>query len=202
MRSSHCDFSFLSLLTLIFIWLPSFFPLPAQFPSVTLSLQIDNSSVVSLTLFLQGGPGSIFSRAAVQKLASYGNFSIWEIPHGLDDQKLGLVLLKAGIDPGGTASSAFFQYYEEIDKWTNSTVKDICPSVESLGKMGCHKFVAPLNQIVFYHGGGKPFEERLEKVKKIWNAPSWVYFYSDGGYGVKLCRYFGPKLCEGRFVLP
>jgi hypothetical protein len=158
--------------------------------------------IVNGPIYPSGGPGSIFSRAAVQKLASYGNFSIWEIPYGVDDQKFALVLLEAGIDPGGTASSAFFEYFDEIDNWTNSTVKEICPLVESLGNLGCHKFVAPLNQIVFFHGGKYPFEQRFERVKKIWSAQSWVYFHSDGGYQVRLCRYFGPKLFQGKFLQP
>jgi hypothetical protein len=161
-------------------------------------------------LYHRGGPGSIYSRAAVRRLAPFGNWSIWALFEGDDDKRIGLAMEQADIDVPETASSAFIGFDWTDDRlrglrtanYSDLQVNDPCPKVALIERSGCRKFVAPLNQVVFYHVRYANFSQRLTMAKSVWNAPPWLFFHHDAGWESALCRYTGEKLYEGYFPLP
>jgi hypothetical protein len=171
---------------------------------------IRGDCIVNGPIYLQGGAGSVFSRAAVRQLAPLGNYTVWGIWQEHDDQRLGRTIDQANIDIVYTSSSAFWscdwgdEKFRglETGNYSDLDVQNPCPKISELDRNGCRKYLAPINQVVFFHTKYTNFDQRMQMTKNVWNAPPWLFFYHYEGWLSQPCRYTGEKFYSGIFPMP
>jgi hypothetical protein len=178
---------------------------------------VRGNCIVNGPVYLQGGAGTILSRAAFEMLAGHMEETLdhyQEIQRdNYDDIIFGWLLERLDIPLVTTQSTAFLGYeFEGSGKYAmrtgNFSVLPECP--ERLDQEGCRRYVAPVRNIVFHHGGtpGKRnlhFNEHLEQFKNLWSAPLDVQYYigqHSFGWIPHMCRGTPSENPSAPFVHP
>lgn len=165
---------------------------------------IRSDCIVNGPVYPQGGGGMILSRRAVEQLAPFGNYSIWEIWQDSPDMRIGHVMNHVFSGTSWYTSTAVLGCsLDELDferaRVANFTGLPACPDPSTLSNEDCMRFVAPLRQLVFvhigraFHNGAGWLKERYEIAQNLWNAPPEVSFWPSGLYSKSLCWRAGPN---------
>jgi hypothetical protein len=195
---------------------PLMIELEKQYDPLT-DFVVRGNCIVHGLSYPQGGVGTIISRFAFKTMSDKMEAMLPILPlgtlSGYDDMLFGAMIKKLNISVAETQSTAFLGYRfdgpgEPAMRTGNFSGLPPCPV--RLDQEGCRRYFAPVRDIVFHHDGtdgprSLDFEEELEMMRNLWNAPPDVQWYVaefHEGYIPRMCRRTPPAPGKGRFVKP
>jgi hypothetical protein len=154
--------------------------------------------IINGPVYPQGGSGVVLSRQAVEQLAPFGNYSIWGFWEGCPDMRLGRLMNKIFHGTAWYTSTAFLgssldgSDFSRIYRGNFSGLPH-CPDPTTFSQIGCRRFLAPLQQVVFFHigplfhNGPGWLKQRLAIAHNLWSAQPEVSFWPSGRHSKRFC---------------
>jgi len=129
----------------------------------------------------QGGAGYLFSRFACEQLGSKAR-EVLETGSGDEDAIVGALLRGMGHDGQSFTSDAFIGYNfsaEHRPLLRGGRYRELppCPQSPAGGRLGCRKFVAPLNKVAVWHEHASFDEAYVALAMGVFNAPDEVMWW-------------------------